>query len=266
MKQLKSTIAAIILMSGIHLAAQDTGDITLEFSNPNAPATVKIDLRRGGIIVKGTSRKDVFVKYTSQASKKPTKTKDGLTRISGKTLDLEASEYNNVVKIDSDSWNKGVDLEVEVPMNVDLNVETYNGGDILVENIKGEVVAENYNGRITLNSVSGSAVADTYNGRIIVTFDEVTPNIPMAFNTYNGKIDITLPSTVKASLKMKSNQGDIYTDFEMDLKKSGPIRKEDSKSGVKKVSIDEWIRGDINGGGPEFTLKNYNGDIYVRKK
>jgi hypothetical protein len=40
----------------------------------------------------------------------------------------------------------------------------------------------------------------------------------------------------------------------------------DKKSGVYKVTIDDWKRGDVNGGGPEITLKNYNGDILIRKK
>lgn len=52
----------------------------------------------------------------------------------------------------------------------------------------------------------------------------------------------------------------------MNLIKSGPIQKKETKSGTYKVVIDEWVKGDVNGGGPEFTMKNYNGDIIVRKK
>ena len=40
----------------------------------------------------------------------------------------------------------------------------------------------------------------------------------------------------------------------------------DTKAGVYKVVVDDWKRGEVNGGGPEFTMKNYNGDILIRKK
>ena len=71
---------------------------------------------------------------------------------------------------------------------------------------------------------------------------------------------------MKATLKMKTEQGDIYSNFEVDFKSTGPVQKSDTKSGVYKVIVDEWKRGDVNGGGPEITMKNYNGDIYVRRK
>jgi DUF4097 and DUF4098 domain-containing protein YvlB len=88
----------------------------------------------------------------------------------------------------------------------------------------------------------------------------------MSYSTYNGDIDISFPSTLKASLKMKTQQGDIYSGFDVDFKTTGPVKEKDDNSGVYKVKIDEWKRGDINGGGPEIMLRNYNGNIYVRKK
>ena len=88
----------------------------------------------------------------------------------------------------------------------------------------------------------------------------------MSYTTYNGDVDITFPATMKASLKMKTEQGDIYSDFDVTFKNTGPVQKKDTKGGVYKVVIDEWKRGDINGGGPEVTLRNYNGDIFVRRK
>jgi len=31
------------------------------------------------------------------------------------------------------------------------------------------------------------------------------------------------------------------------------------------VRIDKTVRGAINGGGPEYQFKNFNGNIYIRK-
>ena len=159
-----------------------------------------------------------------------------------------------------------MDLEIQVPVNFDLHLETYNNGDLYAQNIRGEVEADNYNGKITLENISGTVVADTYNGAIIVTFDEVTPDTPMAFTTYNGNVDLTFPSNYKASFKMKTKQGEIFEGFDMVIEEAKPKTETERESGVYRVKIDDGIRGSINGGGPEIAMQTYNGNIYIRKK
>ena len=135
-----------------------------------------------------------------------------------------------------------------------------------LSNIQGELALTNYNGEITALNISGSVVATTYNGEIKLTFDKVKENTPMSFITYNGDIDVSFPSAVKGSMKLKTEQGDIYTDFDMKITSTGPKKTEDTKSGRYKIVIDDWKKGDINGGGPEITMKTNNGDVYIRKK
>jgi DUF4097 and DUF4098 domain-containing protein YvlB len=258
----------IIVLSAIGAVAQNSGEFPVPLSDPNKRGKLKAHLNSGTIIVKGTARKDVLVKYSApeDEDKHDRGTKEGLKRISSGTMDLEVSENGNVVTAKSDSWNNPIKLEIEVPSGFDLEVKTYNDGDLVVGNIQGEVVLTNYNGEITAESISGSVVASTYNGEIKVTFDKVTEGTPMSYSTYNGDIDLTFPTTLKASLKMKTEQGEILSGFDMNLVKGGPVQKKDSNAGTYKVVIDEWVKGDINGGGPEFTMKNYNGDIIIRKK
>ena len=122
-----------------------------------------------------------------------------LSRIGGGGMDLEVFENSNIVKVSSDSWNNKLNLEIEVPSGMDLEVKTYNDGDLMITNIQGEVVLTNYNGEITALNISGSVVATTFNGEIKVTFDKVTAGTPMSYSTYNGDIDITFPATLKAT-------------------------------------------------------------------
>jgi hypothetical protein len=267
MKNIKLVLAGLLIITSIGIRAQTTGELIVPLSDPSKRATVRVDINKGSITVIGTARKDIKIFYKVRASKSTkSKEKDGLKRISSGAVDLQASESNNRVKIGSDSWNQGLDLTIEVPSNVDLNVETYNSGDIEVDNINGEVVSENYNGKITLTNISGSAVASTYNGRITVTLNNVTPDTPMSFTTYNGTVDITMPTGTKGNLKLKSTRGDIYSGFDMQVSETKPIQKKDDSNGVYKVYLDDWTRATINGGGPDFTMKNYNGDIYIRTK
>jgi DUF4097 and DUF4098 domain-containing protein YvlB len=159
-----------------------------------------------------------------------------------------------------------MDLEIEVPSGFDVKVSSYNDGDILITSIQGEVEITTYNGEIAAENISGSVIATTYNGEIKVTFDKVKEGVPMSYSTYNGDIDITFPSTLKASFKMKTEQGEILSGFDMNMIKSGPVQKKDSGSGTYKVVIDEWVKGEVNGGGPEISMRNYNGDVIIRKK
>lgn len=55
---------------------------------------------------------------------------------------------------------------------------------------------------------------------------------------------------------MKTERGEIFTGFDVNLVKTGPIQKKEAKSGTYRVVIDEWIKVDVNWGGPEFTMKN----------
>lgn len=275
------TIGLVLVTTSVS-SAQAANEFTIPLSDPAKRGKLKAHLNSGSITVKGTARKDVLVKYREGEEDKhdfnininfdrkgkasEDKSKEGLKRVSGGGMDLEASENNNYVKVESDSWNKELNLEIEVPSGFDLEVHTYNNGDLMITNIQGEVDLTNYNGEITALNISGSVVATTYNGEIKVTFDKVTEGAPMSYSTYNGDIDITFPATLKASFKMKTEQGEIYTGFDMDITSSGPVQKKDTKSGTYRVVIDDWKKGDVNGGGPEITMKNYNGDIYIRKK
>lgn len=264
----KYIIATILfLTSAFTLLAQNDGDFTVPLSDPSKRARIKIDVKYGSITVNGTARKDILVKYVSESDEDDkSSTKNGLRKIGGGTMDLEVSENANAVRIESNSWNKKINLVIEVPSGVDLTVSGYNDSDLKIAAIQGQLELTSYNGEIEAENISGSVVATTYNGDIRVTFDKITEATPMSYSTYNGDIDLTFPASLKASLKMKTEQGEVFSDFDVNLIKSGPVQKKDTKSGTYKVVIDEWVKGDINGGGPEFTMKNYNGDILIRKK
>lgn len=289
------TFGVMLITSSITSAQGN--EFTVPLSDPAKRGKLKANINYGSITVKGTARKDVLVKYKSVEedededdndndndnddrhnhhidvkvnvnghSEDKSKSKDGLKRISGGGIDLEVSENANAVKVHSDSWNHKINLEIEVPSGFDLDVSTYNDGDLMITNIQGQVELTNYNGDITALNISGSVIGTSYNGEIKVTLDKVTDGAPMSYSTFNGDIDITFPATLKASLKMKTEQGEIFTGFDINIKSTGPIQKKDAKSGVYKVVVDEWKYGDVNGGGAEISMKNYNGDIYVRKK
>lgn len=248
------------------ISAQNNQELVVPLSNSNESGVLDVNILYGSIKVVGSAVKDVIITVSTEQKKVENSGKNGLKRIPNNSFGLTAKEENNHVKVKTDLSNKNVLLEIKVPQNFGLKLRAVNDGDIEVENVNGEIEINHVNGGVSLTDVSGSAMVNTMNGDIKVNFKDITKNTPMAFTTFNGDVDVTFPADLKASVKMQSNMGEIFTDFDMTMKKSTPKEEKNSEEGVYKISIEEWVSGDINGGGPEMTFKNFQGDIIIRSK
>ena len=242
-----------------------TQEIEIPLSKPGERGSIEVDSRNGKVKITGYDGPTVKVKIIKYEKKVSGDSKNGMRLISSGGFSFQASENNNRVKVENEGWNDRADFEIMVPKNFNVKADTYNNGTIIVEGVNGEVNVESYNGPITLTGISGSASASTYNGAIEVTFNKVTADAPMAFSTYNGNIDISVPDGTKFSTKMKTKR-DIFTDFEaFKLKQTQPVTNKSDKDGYS-VKYENWVEGDLNGGGAEVRMKTTNGNIYIRKK
>ena len=190
----------------------------------------------------------------------------GLRRIP-QTAGFRITEEANRIRSSSDSPNRSISFEIEAPARTNLKLSTVNGGEILVENIDGDIDVSNTNGGITLNNVAGSVNAGTTNGNVRASHDaRDRASREMAFTSLNGTVDVTLPPTTKANLRLRSDNGDVYSDFEVQLAASAPaVQESRSSNGRYRISRNQSIVGAINGGGPEFELRTFNSNVYVRK-
>jgi DUF4097 and DUF4098 domain-containing protein YvlB len=273
--------------------AQDakTDRAVVPLTDPAKPALIKADVLMGSITVKGSDGKEVIVEAKvrersltdvdeeddeetraalageDQEEKDKAAKIAGMKKIGVVSTGLEVEESNNVVSISAESWKYAVDITIQVPRASSLELHSTNDGDIVVENVSGEIEVENVNGSNTLRNISGNAVVNTVNGDVTVTMTRVTPDKPMSFSSMNGDVDVTLPADIKANVKMKSQQGEIYSDFDITLKPVPQKAEEVSKSGKGKyrISFEKNIYGAINGGGPEYSFNTFNGDVFIRK-
>ena len=142
-----------------------------------------------------------------------------------------------------------------------MKLHDVNGGELSVDHVTGDVELDITNGKATATHISGSAVVHALNDRVLVTLDKVTPDKPMSFSSLNGDIDVTLPADVKARIKLKSDNGAVYSDFDIQVDASS--RKPVVQG--HKIQFDRAMYGVINGGGPEMQLTTFNGNIYIRK-
>jgi DUF4097 and DUF4098 domain-containing protein YvlB len=303
----RNILLGLALLVGLALLgyAQDakTDRAVVPLTDPAKPALIKADVLMGSITVKGSDGKEVIVEakvrersltdvdeeddedeaairpvrpieaFRAIGAEEDQEEKDKAAKIAGMkklgvvSTGLEVEESNNVVSISAESWKYAVDITIQVPRASSLELHSTNDGDIVVENVSGEIEVENVNGSNTLRNISGNAVVNTVNGDVTVTMTRVTPDKPMSFSSMNGDVDVTLPADIKANVKMKSQQGEIYSDFDITLKPVPQKAEEVSKSakGKYRISFEKNIYGAINGGGPEFAFNTFNGDVFIRK-
>ncbi len=277
-------------------------------SDPSKPAVIDASVNRGSITIKGYEGRDVQVEaairekvlssgnllaeqYASrnlyerafafsaragdllreqlEEKEKKERSTEGMKLITAARTGLLVEEDDNVVTVHTDSWRYSIDLIVQVPLSSSLKLRSANSADITIENVSGDIEINNSHGAIVVKNVSGTVVAHTESGDIDVIMNRVTPGKPLSFTNMNGDIDVTLPADLKADVKMKSQMGNVYSDFDVVLKpvtKSSGERANRNQRGTYRIAFDQSIHGMINGGGQEITFNTFNGDIFIRKR
>jgi DUF4097 and DUF4098 domain-containing protein YvlB len=246
--------------------------VTVPFSDPSRPKSLHASLINGGITVKGYDGKDAIVEARPQGdsgrrNRRPERS-DGMRRIDMGGTGMVVEESDNVITVGTRAINDNIELSIQVPFNTSLKLHSVNGGDIVVDHIIGDVEIDNTNGNATATHISGAAVVHALNGKVLVSLDKVTAAKPMSFSSLNGDIDVTLPADVKARVKLKTDNGAVYSDFEVAVDSSSrqpAVQENRNGQGKYRVQFDRGMYALINGGGPEIQFTTFNGNIYLRK-
>ena len=276
--------AAALFVAAPILAAPER--LVVPLTDPAKPATVEVSLLQGSIhVVAGKAGEVVIVAEAEAdgdrgdeecancpviAGKAKEKGKgeggrtSGMRRIPNSGFELEAEEERNRVAIGTNSWSRAIALRIEVPPASSLELSLVNGEAIVVEGVGGELELHNTNGDIRVRDARGPVSANTVNGAIEIGFRGPLPGSPMAFSTLNGDIDLELPRDAKLDVRLRSDNGEIYSDFDVALAPKAAKVEEDRGKGKYRVSVAKELTGKIGGGGPEIFLKTFNGDIVLR--
>jgi len=304
MKLYRVLIALAFCLPGLALLASEGDSLLVSFSDPSRPGTIKTEILVGSITVKAYDGADVQIITTKsnkpprswltriekdreasdrirrklervkkidseriRIGKKPDPEKiKGLQKVQSSPFGINIEQQDNVIEINLPPMAfmgaRSGDLLLLAPKRTSLKLKCM-GGDITVEGIDGEIEVEALGGGINLKHVSGAVVANTM-GDIEATLDQVTPGKPMSFSTFGGDIDVTLPSTIKAVLSLKSH-GDIYTDFDTSRRNQVRNVAKAQEGDKSSVDVEEVLEIPINGGGSKIEFSNFTGNIYIRK-
>jgi hypothetical protein len=271
--------AAVAVCAAAQTPPQGTERTTVSFSDPSRPGVLHVALVTGNIVVKGADVKDVTIETRGRTGRflgphgpedQPHDSEEappGLHRLPQQPS-ITVEEQNNRLSVSSPGFGNPADLQIEVPRRTNLQLSTVNNSDVVVEGVDGELEISNVNGSIKLTGVGGSVVAHTVNGEVTATLTHASPQKPMAFTSLNGVVDVTLPAAAKANLKLRTDNGSVFTDFELHmLPQPSPAVAEDTRQsgGRYRLEVNKVIYGALNGGGAEIEARTFNGNIYVRK-
>jgi len=110
-----------------------------------------------------------------------------------------------------ESW--GVSWEVMVPASTDLDIETHNGG-VVVMDVRGDIRFEALNGGVSLTGVAGDVVGRTTNGGLNIELDGNNwSGEGLDVETTNGGIKLLVPANYSAELETGTVNGGIDVDF-----------------------------------------------------
>jgi DUF4097 and DUF4098 domain-containing protein YvlB len=242
---LKTAIAILAAVSAVAVAQPQTPEFRVAFSDSSRPRLLKVELMNGRINVRGYDGKEAIITGTGGS---------GNTGNLPMLRAFSVVEHDNIITVGGGAFRNGT-VNIQIPFETSLQLRCTNCPEIRADNIKGDVDASTVNGAIRLYGISGSVLANTTNDNIVVVFDQIDPVKPNSFSSLNGNIDCTFPKDLKATVRMRTENGKIHTDFDIRLA-AGAITR-----------TDRGLAGTIGGGkGPDIQFKGFNGSIYIRRK
>lgn len=264
------TACLTALIGGVAVvgAQQPADQVTVPLTDPGRPANLNLQLVEGGITVRGSNRRDVLViaRARGQHQRNEGGGGTGLRKLAQPPAFTVTEERNGILFV-LHTPDRAIDFEIQVPnrANLKLGTTAINSG-IVVEGVEGELEINNPNGPITLNRVGGSIVANSVDGQVRATITVVSMQRPMALASFNRDVDVTFPASLKANLKLRSDQGNVLTDFDVTpLQQPASIDDTRREGGRVRIEVNRFIYGTVNGGGPEIELRTFNGNVYVRR-
>ena len=295
--RVKILVILPLIILGIAAGQTEVGEqLTVNFTDPGRPGTVDINVQFGNIHVTAYGGNQVIIDsefgshrmvsdslvrgivgavmnglsmaMSGDTLSESGKSTEGMYKIPNISTELRVEEEDNVMEIRGGTFRQSVDLEVQVPYETSLKLRTMGGGSIRVENVRGEIDANAMSGGIDLQNVTGPVLAHSMASDIVATFRNPISKNPMSFTTMSGDIDVTFPANLQADLKFKSQMGEIFTDYKVNLKTTSDnmqVRDKRSTGGSYQLEMEKIVHAVVNNGGTEIKFNTFTGDIFIRK-
>ncbi len=276
--------AAVLIAAAVFAPAANAEEWTKSYT-VSGRANVHVDTNDGSVRVTTGDTKQVELRviyngYTLDKNLRIESKQDG------DRVELSARETNHWNWNFGVHINRGLRLEVRMPKDADLNVDSGDGsveaqavtgnvdihtgdGHIKVEGAKGQIRLRTGDGSIEGRALDGKIEADTGDGHVTLDgrFDTLTIRTgdgsinahaqpgsrvisSWSIRTGDGSVDLTLPGDLNANIDASTNDGRISLGI--------PVTVEGQFSNSQ-------IHGKMNGGGQPVTIHTGDGSIRLNR-
>ena len=202
----------------------------------------------GGISVRGWDRGDVLMRariVVHADSDAEARRIASLVRVdtAGGNIRAEGPRTDN-----ESNWSVGIELNV--PRNAILTLNTRNGG-ISMNGFSGQARLHTVNGGVSLTDVNGDIRGDTKNGGLSINLaGDHWDGQGLDVETRNGGVKLALPAQYSAALETSTVNGRIRVDFPMTVQ--GQIGRELSTT--------------LGAGGAKIRAVTTNGGVSIERR
>jgi DUF4097 and DUF4098 domain-containing protein YvlB len=141
-----------------------------------------------------------------------------------------------------------VDYTITLPRSARLDEVKLVNGNLTIDGISGEVHASCVNGRLKATHLGSASRLSDVNGALEAAFAQL-PSGTLELHAVNGRLSLTLPSDVQATVKANTVNGSITNNFDL------PVHK--------GRYVGSRLEGQLGSGGTEISLHNVNGRIEI---
>lgn len=260
------TILIVIFALPLVLFSQEN---KFEFT-PKVKNKIEVVDLLGKITLKNTSGNAIVI--TSDFNMEKPERAEGLSLLGAmednSDLGINVSEENGVVTI------AGVTKKVQdyaytimVPEGMSISIDYHNpfaSDDLEIDSYNGSVELKTLTADVKINNCSGPFTVSSTSGNIEAVFSSLDQENPSSLASVSGFVDVSLPASVKANLKVSTITGDMYNN--LDLKSASDEKENNRAEGLESIGGKSNSEYTLNGGGQKLLLKSISGDIYLRKK
>lgn len=221
----------------------------------NANGRVSVSNINGSITIVAWDKNEVRLEATKFAD-----TKEALAEIE---LDIQSTNDRFSVAVDYQRKSHGdykqwgrkrreVQFRLSVPRTAVLNeIEAVNGS-VTVSNFTNFTKISAVNGEVTATNLRGTANVSTVNGTVQCDFERLDSSSKINLSTVNGKVNLSLPSDINATVKADTLNGNIKSDFGLRIKKGEYVGRD--------------LHGRIGSGEAQIKLDSLNGQLAITRK
>ena len=102
----------------------------------------------------------------------------------------------------------------------------------------------------------GNVIIESRHGSINATFNKLPENGRIHLKSSHDNVDVSIPASAKANIRLSSSHGAIYTNLDFEQK---------TANGNLTAINPKKLNGTLNGGGTDLTIESTHDNIYLRK-